>query len=147
MQTKVLSLGGMENTRPESSCPKYESCNAQPCPLESEEVMQKITWFADEDVCERRWARKTPHWLKIQRKIKQRAPNAPGYFTAAMLNSIGKVHHQIEGINPDLELKEAERREKEYIKKRSRFVMTEEKRQELVERGRKLSANLRRQTG
>jgi len=75
-----------------SKCPKFDSCSAALCPLDSH---PRHYWYADTEICR---LKSSPRWVKIQRKIQKLNPDPHKYFTQKMLESITRIAKDITGI-------------------------------------------------
>ena len=83
--------------KPYESCPFYEKCEVQVCPMDP--MRDSRIWYADEEPCHNPDFK--DHKAVInQKKLSKR--HAPGYFTHAMLNRDIVVKIGIQGIDPDI---------------------------------------------
>ena len=83
--------------KPYESCPFYEKCEVQVCPMDP--MRDSRIWYADEGPCPNPDFK--DHKAVInQKKLSKR--HAPGYFTHAMLNRDIIVKVGIQGIDPDI---------------------------------------------
>ena len=83
--------------KPYESCPFYEKCEVQVCPMDP--MRDSRIWYSDEGPCLNPDFK--DHKAVInQKKLSKR--HAPGYFTYAMLNRDIIVKAGIQGIDPDI---------------------------------------------
>ena len=97
---------------PSSKCPKYESCSAPLCPLDTQSPISN-TYFPGEDICKAKRFQSLG-WVKKQKAIAKLKPS--GYFTIAMLKAIRRISKSIEGIDSDSSLDKATKAEETWIK-------------------------------
>ena len=85
-----------------NTCKFYDGCNAQLCPILSEEENRKPNWFPDEDICRRK--KNIPDWVRQQRKIakKSNPDNYWHYFTLDMLKVRFRVTKSVKGLDPNI---------------------------------------------
>ena len=84
-----------------NNCKYYDGCNAQLCPMLSDENNKNYTWYPDEDICTRK--KNLPDWVKQQRKVAKKAnpDNFWFYFTMDMLKVRFRVTNSVKGIDPN----------------------------------------------
>lgn len=98
---------------PKQKCPKHETCSAPLCPLELGSPHD--TFFIGEEICKLKRFQ-TLGWVKKQRALVKAKVSNSTYFTIEMLKSIRRVTKSLEGIDPDLSLKQAQQAEEAWIK-------------------------------
>ena len=84
-----------------NNCKYYDGCNAQLCPMLSDENNKNYIWYPDEDICTRK--KNIPDWVKQQRKVAKKAnpDNFWFYFTMDMLKVRFRVTNSVKGLDPD----------------------------------------------
>lgn len=86
-----------QEQRPFESCPFYERCESQICPMDPSKAER--TWYTDEGPC------LNPDYRNEQSIINQKKltkKQASGYFTFEMLNRDIIIRKGIQGIDPDV---------------------------------------------
>jgi len=81
-------------TGPET-CPRFGSCSAPLCPLETGKGVELTQWYTDEDICNEH---PNLDWVKRQRRLKKLKKT--GYFTIGMLVVEARISN---GVDPDSE--------------------------------------------
>jgi hypothetical protein len=86
-----------------NNCKYYDGCNAQLCPMLSDEDNNNYIWYPDEDICRRK--KNIPDWIRQQRKVAKKAnpDNFWFYFTIDMLKVRFRVTNSVKGIDPNKE--------------------------------------------
>ena len=80
-------------------CKHEKNCAAQLCPLDKD--IDSYVWYADEEVC-CNGQFKHLDWVKRQKSLrKHKGTPDQGYFTKAMLSSVGRITTKSKGVNPD----------------------------------------------
>lgn len=93
---------------PMERCPHFEGCEAPICPLV--ENWNSLVWYCDEAICANKQFRELP-WIETQKRISKIGARKDRYFTGAMLENIQQVRKGIQGIDPDLPLEQARKKE------------------------------------
>lgn len=117
-------------------CKRFDSCSAPLCPLDVSNLKNSI-WYADEVICPLREFCKTT-MVNNQNKIARRTRDLYTYYTKKMLEQKCIIRNGITGIDPDKELGTSAKDEIKWITvHKGPGELSEEKRTELSERGRK----------
>ena len=82
-------------------CKSWEGCNVPICPRDPEEIISRVIWYPDEDIC--RIRKNVPKWIKQQRKIanKAKTENHWYYFTLDMLKIPFRTTNSCKGLDPN----------------------------------------------
>ena len=107
-------------------CRHFDCCSAPLCPLGEKNL--KAIWYPDEEICR---LKKTPDWIKRQKKIAKKTKDKDMYYTYEMLNRNCKVGNGMTGLNPD---KSEEPQLEDWFKKHSpKKALSEKQKNNLVE--------------
>ena len=80
-----------------NQCRYFDYCEAPLCPLDEKHLKIGI-WYPNEEICR---LKKSPGWIKRQKKVAKKAKDRNKYFTHQMLNHNFIVRGGIEGLDPD----------------------------------------------
>ncbi|MBN1234089.1 MAG: hypothetical protein JXA60_12100 [Candidatus Coatesbacteria bacterium] len=115
-------------------CKRFESCNANLCPLE-ESILKKGNWFSDEEICSSLDFSSEP-WIKNQKRIAKKSNETDTCYTYRMLKRNCVIRKGITGIGADLTIDEIENAEEKWLKEHP--AISNERREELSQKMKKV---------